>query len=458
MDDEGRDQLAAALRGRLLLPGEADFDTARRVWNGTVDRMPAAIVVCQGVADVIDAVRFAEREGLGVSIRGGGHHVAGGAVLDGGLVIDLSTMRSVRVDPDAGTVRAEGGALIADLDREGSAFGLFAPLGLYSLTGVGGFTLAGGLGWMRRSAGMACDNLVSADVVTADGRLLTASPTQHEDLFWALRGGGWDLGVVTSFEYRAQRIDPEVFFLFVTYPLDEAERILATLNGFMATAPDGANPVAVVWTFPTHGDAYPPEVQGKQFIAIVGPYIGTAEEGERVYRPLRELGAPLLDGSGAIPYLAVQHSFDGEYPVGRRYYWKSVYLPELPDEVIQILAAHGRQRPSALSSLDVWPLGGAMARVPIDATPIAQRDAAYLIGIEANWDDPADDETNRGWARDVAAALTPFSTGASYLNFEDVIEAGTARATHGPNYDRLVATKRRYDPENRFRSRRSLVS
>jgi FAD/FMN-containing dehydrogenase len=383
--------------------------------------------------------------------------VAGGAVLDGGLVIDLSAMRSVRVDPAAGTVRAEGGALIADVDREGSAYGLFAPLGLYSLTGIGGFTLAGGLGWMRRTAGMACDNLISADVVTADGRPLTASATRHEDLFWALRGGGWDLGVVTSFEYRARPIEPLVFFLFVAYPLDEAERVLAALDAYMVTAPDGANPIAVLWTFPSHGDAYPAEVHGRPFIALVGPYIGTADEGERAYRPLRELGVPLLDGSGAIAYLAVQHAFDGEYPVGRRYHWKSVYLPALPDEVIAILAAHGRSRPSALSSLDVWPLGGAMARVPIDATPIAQRDAAYLIGIEANWDDAADDEANRSWARDVATALAPYSTGSSYLNFEDVIEAGTARATHGPNYDRLVAIKRRYDPENRFRSRRGLV-
>ncbi len=323
------------LRPRLLLPGEADFDTARRVWNGTVDRMPAAIVACQGVADVIDAMRFAEREGLGVSVRGGGHHVAGGAVLDGGLVIDVSAMRSVRVDPDAGTVRAEGGALIADVDREGSAFGLFAPLGLYSQTGIGGFTLGGGLGWMRRSAGMACDNLVSADVVTADGRLLTASATQHEDLFWALRGGGWDLGVVTSFEYRAQRIDPEVFFLFVAYPIDEAERILAALNGFMATAPDGAKSRRCPLDLP---DAWR-RLSDRRSTASSssrssGPYIGTAR---RAIASIGRCGSWVIRCSTVavpIPYLAVQHSFDGEYPVGRRYYWKSVYLPGLPDEVI----------------------------------------------------------------------------------------------------------------------------
>jgi FAD/FMN-containing dehydrogenase len=456
--DTGRiEHLSGSLRGQLLLPSDPEFDTARRVWNGTIDRHPAAIVRCRGVADVIDALGFAAAEDLGVSIRGGGHHVAGGAILDDALVIDLSLMRSVRVDPTAGTIRAEGGAWIGDLDREGAPFGLFAPLGVYSETGIGGITLAGGLGWMRRVAGMSCDNLVSADIVTADGRLLTASPTSHEDLFWAIRGGGWDMGVVTSFEYRAQRVDDEVFFLFVTYPLEDADRVLEGLDAFMRTAPDAANVLAVLWTFPDHGDAYPHEVHGKQFVGLVGPYIGTAAEGERVYRPLRELGTPLLDGSGPSSFLTVQHAFDGEYPIGRRYHWKSVYLEDLPPEAIGLLSDLGRRRPSQLSSIDVWPLGGALARVPVDATPISQRGAGYLIGIEANWDDPTQDDTNRAWAREVAAALAPFSTGASYLNFEDLAETGAARASHGPNFERLVDIKRRYDPDGRFRSRRGTV-
>jgi FAD/FMN-containing dehydrogenase len=453
-----RQELGASFGGELIGPDDPGYDEARAVYNAMIDRRPALVVRAADAGDVMATVDYARENQLDLAVRGGSHSVPGFGTCDDGVVIDLGRMRGVRVDAAKRTARAEGGATWGDFNHATHAFGLATTGGIISTTGIGGLTLGGGIGHLARGFGLSIDSLISADVVTADGRLVVASETENEDLFWALRGGGWDLGVVTSFEYRAQRIDPDVFFLFVAYPLDEAEGILAALNGFMATAPDGANPIAVLWTFPTHGDAYPPEVHGKQFIAIVGPYIGTAEEGERVCQPLRELGAPLLDGSGAIPYLAVQHSFDGEYPVGRRYYWKSVYLPGLPDEVIQILTAHGRQRPSPLSSIDVWPLGGAMARVPVDATPIAQRDAAYLIGIEANWDDPADDEANRGWARDVAAALAPYSTGASYLNFEDVIEAGTARATHGPNYDRLVATKRRYDPENRFRSRRSLVS
>ena len=275
---------------------------------------------------------------------------------------------------------------IGDLDREGSAFGLYAPLGVYSGTGIGGITLGGGLGWMRRMAGMSCDNLLSADVVTADGQLVTASADHHPDLFWALRGGGWDMGVVTSFEYRAQRVDPEVFFLFVTYPIEDADRVLEAFDAYMRTAPDEANVLSVIWTFPDHGDAYPAEVHGKPFVALVGPYMGTATEGEQAYQPLRELGTPLLDGSGPTPFVTVQHAFDGEYPVGRRYYWKSVYLSALPPEAIGTLTSLARRRPSQLSSIDVWPLGGALARVPVDATPISQRNATHLIGIEANWE------------------------------------------------------------------------
>ena len=356
------DPLAARLRGSLFVPGADGYDEARRLWNGTVNKKPAVIVRCCGVADVIDAVNHAREAGLAVSIRGGGHHVAGGALADGGLTIDLSTMRSVRVDPAAGRVRAEGGAQIGDVDRECQPFNLCVPLGVFSETGIAGITLAGGVGWLRRQYGMTCDNLISADVVTADGKLVTASANEHADLFWALCGGGWDMGVVTSFEYRAHAIDPDMAFIFVTYPIEEGAAVLKRVREFMASAPEAASPLVVLWTFP-HAEPYPREVWGRQFIAIAGPYGGPRAEGERLYQPLRELGPVLLDMSEPMSYFAVQHLFDHEYPTGRRYYWKSSYLSGLSDGAIDVLVEFGKNRPSVLSSVDVWPLGGAISRV-----------------------------------------------------------------------------------------------
>jgi hypothetical protein len=399
---------------------------------------------------------FARDHGLGVSIRAGGHHVAGGALLDGGLVIDLSQMRSVRVDTAEQTVRAEGGALIGDVDREAMSQGLLVPLGLVPDTGIAGLTLAGGLGWARRKYGMSCDNLISADVVAADGRLLKTSAKENSDLFWALRGGGWDMGVVTSFEYQARPLPPEVFFAFVMYAIEDGQQVLGGFREFVASAPDEISPIAIIWTF-SESEAFPRELWGRQFVGVAGPYLGAVEDGERVTRPLRELATPLLDMSSPMPYLAVQHLFDEDYPVGGRYYWKSSYLRALDDGAIDSILDLGQRRPSALSSLDIWALGGAIGRVGADETPIGHRHAAYLVGIEANWREPAADAANKAWSREVAAALAPFSTGGAYLNFEDPHEAGATASSHGPNFDRLVAVKRRYDPGGLFRSTRALT-
>ncbi len=449
-------ELSDGLQAIAVAPGADGYEAARRVWNGTIDKRPAVIVRCRGVADVIEGVTYARARNLPVSVRGGGHHVAGGALIDGGLVLDLSQMRAVRVDPVARTVRAEGGAQIGDIDRETRPFGLAVPMGVFSETGVAGLTLAGGVGWLRRKYGLACDSLLSADVVTADGRLLHASPDEHPDLFWALRGGGWDMGCVTSLEYRAYPIEPELFFLFVTYPMDDAPVVLRALRDFASTASDEASPLAVLWTFP-RSDAYPPEVWEKQFVAIAGPYAGPVEEGERVYAPLRALGTPLLDMSGPMPYHDVQKLFDEEYPTGRRYYWKSSYLRELSDPAIDVLVHFGRQRPSPLSSVDVWLQGGAIAKTSASDSPAGHRDAPYLIGIEANWEEATNDAANIAWTRELAAALEPFSTGGSYLNFEDVTESAATAAYHGASFERLVSVKRTYDPGNLFRSRRGLV-
>ncbi|HXH22660.1 MAG TPA: FAD-binding oxidoreductase [Dehalococcoidia bacterium] len=452
MDREALAGLAAGLRGGVIAAGDEGYEQARQVWNGTIDKHPALIVKCQGAADVIDAVRFAKQHGLGVSVRGGGHHVAGGALLDGGLVIDLSPMRSVRVDAAANTVRAEGGALISDVDREAGAFGLCVPLGVVPDTGIAGLTLAGGLGLLRRKSGMTSDNLISADVVTAGGSLVRASAEENPDLFWALRGGGWDMGVVTSFEFRARPISPEIFLVFTAYPIEEGRTVLRNFREFMAGAPDEMSPLAIVWTFPE--EPYPKELWGRQFVAVVGIYDGPADEGERAYQPLRQLATPLMDASERTTYLAVQHLFAEDYPSGRRYYWKSSYLPKLGDDAIDTLLDFGRRRPSPLSSVDVWPLGGALDRVDPQQTAFGQRGAGYLIGIEANWEDAAADAANVAWARETTAALEPHSTGGSYLNFEDVRDHAVFARSHGANFDRLAQIKRKYDPDNLFRSRR----
>jgi len=456
MTSNSLSELAQTVSGDVISPDHAEYEAARRLWNGAIDKRPAVIVRCAGVADVIDAVNFARRENLAVSIRGGGHHVAGGASNDGGLVIDLSRMRSVRVDPESKTARAEGGALIVDVDRACMPFNLAVPLGVFSETGIAGITLGGGVGWLRRSFGMTCDSLISADVVTSEGELIKASATQNPDLFWALRGGGWDFGVVTSFEYQTYDIDTEMAFLFVTYPIEEATDVLSRFADFMQTCPDAFSPLAVLWSFPAD-EAYPPEVWGKQFVGLAGPYCGRPEDGERLFQPLRELGTILLDMTGTMSYYDVQHLFDHEYPVGRRYYWKSSYLTDMTPDAIRTVVEAGMNRPSSLSSVDIWTLGGAISRVAASDTPISQREAPFMIGIEANWDDPHDDAANIAWTRGLAGALKPFSTGASYLNFEDLSEADFTEASHGANFERLAALKQTWDPGNVFKSRKGLV-
>jgi FAD/FMN-containing dehydrogenase len=455
MNEAAIAHLASNINGAVLQPGTPAYEEGRRGWNMMIDKHPALIVRCTAVTDVVDAVHFARDRGLGVSVRGGGHHVAGSSIIEGGLVIDLSPMRAVAVDPAKRTARAEGGAQIRDVDAATGAYGLAVPLGLFSETGIAGITLAGGLGWLRRKYGMSCDNLISAEVVTADGRQVTASATENGDLFWALRGGGWDMGVVTSFEYQAQPVGPEVFFNLTAYPLSDAKTVLRKFDEYMATAPDESAPIAIIWTFGE--EPYPQEVWHKPFVGIAGTWAGSAEEGEKALQPLREFGTPMLDMSGPMPYVEVQKLFDEEYPRGRHYFWKSVYLSGLNDACIDKLIELGETRPSALTSVDVWAMGGAVARVPVGDTPISHRGAPYLIGLESNWDDPADDAKNVTWTRAAADALQPFSTGGSYLNFEDLSEVGATQRSLGANFGRLTEIKRKYDPGNLFRSRRGLV-
>lgn len=445
-------RLAATLRGTVMAPEDAGFDEARRVWNGLIDKRPELIVSCEGTDDVVEAVNFARSHDLSVSVRSAGHHVAGSAVIEGGMVIDVSAMHDVQVDAANAQVRVGGGARIGDVDRATQVHGLAVPLGVVSETGVAGLTLAGGYGWMRRKHGLSCDNVVAAEIVTADGRELRVSSHEHPELFWALRGGGWDLGVVTALEYRAHPVGPGVYLPFLTYPLNEGAKVFANLREFARTAPREFGSIAVCWTFP-EDEVFPEELWGESFVGIVGPYVGDPNEGERVCAQLRDLGTVLTDLSGVVPWVEAQQFFDADYPRGRRYYWKSANLEDLGVEVATTLVDLAARRPSPLTSVDVWINGGAIADVPATDTPLGNRAAPYLIGIEANWDDPAHDQANIAWTREAAAALSAYSTGGAYLNFDDLSDPETIRGTHGANVDGLADVKNTYDPSNLFRSR-----
>ena len=445
-------RLAATLRGAATHAGDEGYDAARRVWNGAIDKHPEVIVSCLGVDDVIEAVGYARTHGLGVSVRSGGHHVAGSSVLDGGVVIDVSSLRDVEVDADARRVRVAGGAHIGDVDAATQQHGLAVPLGVVSETGVAGLTLAGGYGWMRRKHGLSCDNVVSADIVTADGQALHVDADEHPALFWALRGGGWDLGVVTALEFQAHPVGPDVYLPFLTFPLDEGVAVLTNLREFAQTAPREFGSIAVCWTFP-HAEPFPSELWGEQFIGIAGPYVGDPDEGQRVCAPLRDLGTVLTDLGGVVPWVEAQRFFDADYPRGRRYYWKSAHLDDLDTHAASVLVDFAARRPSPLTSVDVWVNGGAIAGVPADATPIANRSGHFMVGVEANWDDPTQDGANIGWARETAAALARWARPGAYLNFDDLSDPDALRLAHGANHERLAAVKRRYDPTNLFRSR-----
>jgi len=437
---------------QLVTAEDPGYGSARNVWNGMIDRRPAAVLHCRGVADIIAGVRHAREQGLPLAVRGGGHNVAGFGTCDGGLVLDLSPMRGVQVDPGARTVRVGGGATWADVDRETQAFGLAVPGGIVSTTGVAGLTLGGGQGWLRRTHGMTCDSLLGADVVTASGELLMANERQNEDLFWALRGGGGNFGVVTGFEFRAYPVGPMVAFAGPAYPLEHAGPVMEALREFVAGAPDEVNVSATFWTLPAV-PAFPEEAHGRAVIVLGAAYAGPPEEGEAVLQPLREIETPLLDLSGTIPYTALQQLFDPFFPAGElRYYWKAIYLSGLGDEVVATLAEFAARRPSALSMAGLWALGGALGRVDPGATATGDRSAPYLLEVLANWADPAEDEANVAWARAFFDAMRAHSTGKTNLNFPGLAEdPGFLRAAFGVNWDRLVEVKRRSDPANLFR-------
>ena len=446
------DALRKEIQGELLLPSPyGRYEQARRIWNGLIDKRPALILACTGSRDVAAGVRFAARHELLASVRGGGHNVGGSGLCDGGLVVDLSRMRGVEVDAAKSTVRVEGGALLGDLDRATQAHGLAVPVGLVSATGIGGLALHGGLGWLARRHGMTSDNLRSAQVVTADGELRTAAPGAEEELLWALKGGGGGFGAVTSFEFQAHPVGPRVWLSMPMYPAEKAPEALRFYREFMSSAPEELTGLAIFWRAPRQAPL-PEKAWGAEVLILAACYSGPPDRGEQVIRPLREFARPLADLSAELPFVELQQLLDSDYPDGGLYYWKSLYLGELSDQAIGLLARQAARRPSPHSSLDVWGLGGALNRVPASATPFSRRDAQYLVGIEANWREPEESEVNIAWARETFRELEPLAKG-SYLNFAGFAEEGERllRGVYGGNLERLRAVKKRLDPQNLFR-------
>jgi FAD/FMN-containing dehydrogenase len=442
--------LANQIRGSLIRAEDETYDEARRLWNGMFDKRPALIVQCAEVADVIEAVRFARDRNLLVAVRGGAHNVAGLASYDGGFAIDLSQMRAVHVDPQARTVRVEGGAQLGDLDRETQKFGLVVPTGVVSETGIAGLTLNGGVGWLRRKWGMTCDNLVSAELVTAEGQLVKASKTENPDLFWALRGGGGNFGIVTTFNFELHPLGPEVMFCFVMYP--DSKDILQKFCQYAQSEPEEVGMLSFTGTVPAD-ENFPEEWWHKPFFVVAACYAGSAEDGEKVLQPLREWGTPIVDFSDRLPFTQVQKFLDAEYPKGRNYYWKSVYLKAFNDDTIDMLLALNRQAPSHYSTIDIWTMGGAMSRVGSAESPLSPREAPFMIGIEANWDDPQDSDRNIAWVRNCVDGLAPFAAPGIYLNFPGFLEEADklVRDAYGDNLQRLKQVKQKYDPDNFFR-------
>jgi FAD/FMN-containing dehydrogenase len=447
-------KLRTSVAGSILSPTDDGYDTARSLGNAMIDRHPAVIVKAKGVADVIAAVSFARGHDLGVSIRAGGHNVAGHAVGEGSVMIDLSGMRAVRVDLARRRASVEGGALWRDVDRETQAFGLATPGGLVSDTGVAGLTLSGGIGWLRGRHGLAIDNLFGADVVTADGRLLHTSEDENADLLWALKGGGGNFGVVTTFEFALHPVGPEVMFCAPMYPIERAGHAIRFWRDFLADKSGEVGSLAEFSTIPESPD-YPKEAWGQRIITLAAVSAGDAAEGERLLQPLRELGGHLADFSGRMSYCAVQQLFDTLMPAGQfRAYWKSHFLSDLPDSAIDAMVTGNVNPPSRNTISSIWNFGGATTAVPPEATALGDRSMAYMVSIDATWKSSDDDEANIAWARDFWQRLKPYAQkGRLYLNFTGHGEDGETltKSTFGTNYPRLAATQRKYDPHNRFR-------
>jgi FAD/FMN-containing dehydrogenase len=457
LDDADIAELTGHFRGELIRRDDRSYDVARRIWNGAIDRYPALVARCTGVADVLAAVRFARERELVVAVRGGGHNVAGTAVCDDGVVIDLSPMKGMWVDPLARRARAQAGLLWGEFDHETQRFGLATPGGIVTHTGISGLTLGGGLGWLMRRHGLTCDNLLSADVVTADGELVRASAEENADLFWGLRGGGGNFGIVTSFEYQLHPVGPTVLAGVILHPAARAREVLDFYRHYIASAPDELMSIVVLRMAPP-APFLPPAIHGQPVVIIAVCYAGAVEEGERALAPLRRFGEPLADLIAPTPYASHQAMLDASVPHGLGYYWKSEYLPPLGDAFIEALTEHAWRLPTPACYTALFHLGGAVGRVDPERAAFEDRRATHAMTIDGVWSEPNAGAACRAWVRDFWDAVRPHSTGRVYVNFLGEEGQDRVRSAYGPaKYERLRALKRKYDPTNFFRMNQNIV-
>ena len=449
------DEFKAHFRGNMILPGDADYDEVRQIWNAMIDRRPALIARCALPDDIVQAVNFARKHDLLVSVRGGGHNIAGNAVCDDGLMIDLSLMKSVKVDPTARRATVEPGCTLADFDAAAQAHGLATPLGINSTTGVAGLTLGGGFGWLSRKYGMTVDNLISAEVVTADGKQFHASEAENADLFWGLRGGGGNFGIVTSFEFRLHPVGPNVLSGLIVFPFDQAKSVITQFARFSEKMPDDLN----VWMVTRKAPPLPflpAHTHGKEMVALALCYAGDPAQGEKLVAPLRGFGSAIGEHIGVQPYTAWQQAFDPLLTKGARNYWKSHNFARLEDGVIDTIVKYAANLPSSQCEIFIGTIGAQTTRVAPDAMAYASRDANYVMNVHGRWESAAEDERGIAWAREFFAESQPFASGGAYINFLTQDETDRVAFAYGAAYTRLGELKKKYDPTNLFRMNQNI--
>jgi FAD/FMN-containing dehydrogenase len=456
LDPAAVEDLRTRFRGSLLLPGDDGYDDSRTVWNAMIDRQPALIARCVGVADVIDGVNFARKNGITLTIKGGGHNISGLAVADGGMMLDMSLMKGVMVDPDARVGCAQAGCLLGDVDRETQIHGLAAVLGFVSNTGIAGLTLGGGFGYLTRQYGWTCDNVRAIEVVTANGRIVRASDDENADLFWGLRGGGGNFGVATRFDYNLYPAGPEIVGGAVVWSGEAAPEVLEMYRSMAAEAPRELSLVAVLRLAPP-APWLPKEIHGKLIVAIFVCYTGAVQDGEKLVAPIKAFGKPVGDVLQRRSYRSQQSILDATQPRGRRYYWKSEYLPSIEAGLLEKCIEYAHQLRSPHSGLVLFPLGGALNEAADDLSPVGNRDAEYVLNVTASWDSAQEDDANVAWARAAWADMRRYSTGGTYINFLTEEEVGDRiRDAYRDHYDRLVQVKTTWDPENLFRVNKNI--
>jgi len=450
LSEEAIETLQSQLRGEVILPDDPGYDEARTIWNAMIDKRPGAIARCSGVADVMQALQVAKDHDLLLSVRSGGHNIAGNAICDGGLTIDLSGMKSVHIDPHAQRAYVEPGATLGDLDHETQAFGLATSLGINSTTGVAGLTLGGGFGWLTRKYGLTVDNLMSVEIVTADGKRLWANKEQNADLFWAVCGGGGNFGIVTLFDFKLHPVGPEVLSGLVVYPFDQAKSLLNQYREYVKTIPDELSVWVVLRKAPPL-PFLPEEVHGTEVVVFALMHAGDIEEGKRLVEPLRHFGEPVGEHVGINPFAAWQQAFDPLLTPGARNYWKSHNFAELNDDAVDTVIEYAGKLPSPQCEIFIALLGGEANRVAADATAYAHRDVNFVLNVHGRWDEANQDEACVAWSRDFFDAATPYAMGGVYVNFMTEEETDRIGSAYGPNYDRLAEVKQKYDPDNLFR-------